>query len=77
MLCQYEDLEFGSFNGKPKATAYLTCTRLTLIVTRSISEGRNFCPRLRFGLRWNVSFLTACSIAQGRCGRRRLKNRFV
>ena len=37
------------------------CTRLTLIVTRSVSEGRNFCPRLRFGLRWNVLFLTACS----------------
>ncbi len=41
----------------------LFCTRLTLIVTRSVSEGRNFCPRLRFGLRWNVPFLTACSLS--------------
>ncbi len=40
----------------------LYCTRLTLIVTRRVSEGRNFCPRLRFGLLWNVSFLIACSI---------------
>ena len=31
-------------------------TRLTLAVTRSVSEGRNCCPRLlRSGLRWNVS----------------------
>ena len=36
--------------------------RLALIVTRSVSEGRNCYPRLRFGLRWNVSFVTACSI---------------
>ena len=40
----------------------LYCARLTLTVTRSVSEECNFCPHLRFGLRWNVPFLTACSI---------------
>ena len=38
--------------------------RARMIETRSVSEGAKSFPRLRFGLRWDVPFLTARSITR-------------
>jgi hypothetical protein len=40
----------------------LYCTRARMTLTRSASEGVWSLPRWRFGLVWNVPFLTVCSI---------------
>jgi len=39
----------GRTKTAPSHTMPQYCTRLTLMMTRSVSEGRNFCPCLRFG----------------------------
>jgi len=48
-----------------KRVPFLYSSRSELILTRSVSEGYNSLPRLRFGLVQNVSLATARSINPG------------
>ena len=58
--CHATSLAFANLLAAKRRHVYFA--RARMIETRSVSEGRNLFPRLRFGLRWDVPFQTARSI---------------